>query len=107
MFHLFHISQGLFEFARVGDRVSGLTASRTGITYGLEHDERKGWRVRAGALLKQSRQALIVDEAQDLPEQELKTKLEDTDRVVMREVFAHQIFEPMNAGRLSFSQMKV
>ena len=25
------ISQGLFGFARVGDRVSGLTASRTGI----------------------------------------------------------------------------
>jgi hypothetical protein len=73
------ISQGLFEFARVGDRVSGLTASRTGITYGLEHDERKGWRVRAGALLKQSRQALIVDEAQDLPEQELKTMAEGID----------------------------
>ena len=73
------ISQGLFEFAGVGDRVSGLTASRTGITYGLEHDERKGWRVRAGALLKQSRQALIVDEAQDLPEQELKTMAEGID----------------------------
>lgn len=73
------ISQGIFEFARLGDRVSGLTASRTGITYGLEHDERKGWRVRAGALLKMSRQALIVDEAQDLPDYELKTMAEGID----------------------------
>jgi hypothetical protein len=88
------ISQGLFEFARVGDRVSGLTASRTGITYGLEHDERKGWRVRAGALLKQSRQALIVDEAQDLPDQELKTMAEGIDTGIVKiDRIQQRIFE--------------
>ncbi|MBU4447299.1 MAG: hypothetical protein KKD99_01840 [Proteobacteria bacterium] len=73
------VSQGLFEFAKVGDRVSGLTASRTGIVYGLDHDPRSGWRVKAGALLKMNRQALIVDEAQDLPDHELKPMAEGLD----------------------------
>jgi len=78
------ISQGLFEFARIGDRVSGLTASRTGITYGLDHDTTKGWRVKAGALLKMSRQALIVDESQDLPQHELKTMAEGLDTGMLK-----------------------
>jgi hypothetical protein len=96
------ISQGLFEFARVGDRVSGLTASRTGITYGMDHDERKGWRIKAGALLKQSRQALIVDEAQDLPGQELKTMAEGLDSGIIKiDRIQHKTFE--SATRTLFS----
>ncbi|MBM4274995.1 MAG: hypothetical protein FJ134_11130, partial [Deltaproteobacteria bacterium] len=88
------ISQGIFEFARAGDRVSGLTASRTGITYGLDHDERKGWRVKAGALLKMSRQALIVDEAQDLPQHELKTMAEGLDTGLIKiDRIQHKTFE--------------
>jgi hypothetical protein len=88
------ISQGIFEFARAGDRVSGLTASRTGITYGLDHDERKGWRVKAGALLKMSRQALIVDEAQDLPQHELKIMAEGLDTGLVKiDRIQHKTFE--------------
>jgi hypothetical protein len=73
------IIQSLCETARVGLQVSGMTASRTGITYGCEHDERRGWRIKAGAFLKMNRQILIVDEAQDLAMQELKTMAEGMD----------------------------
>lgn len=96
------VSQKLFEFARVGDRVSGLTASRTGITYGIEHDERRGWRVKAGALLKQNHQALIIDEAQDLPKEELKTMAEGLDTGTIKiDRIQHKVFE--SATRTIFS----
>ena len=72
-------ADSLFGYANVGTRVSGMTASRTGITYALEFNERRGWRIKAGALLKMSRQALIVDEAQDLKEFDLKTMAEALD----------------------------
>jgi hypothetical protein len=88
------VSQSLFDFANVGDRVSGLTTSRTGLTYGCEHDERKGWRVKAGAFLKMSRQALIVDEAQDIKSDELKTMAEGIDTGVTRiDKIANKLFE--------------
>jgi hypothetical protein len=74
------ISEKTFNHAGVGNRVSGMTSSRTGITYACEYDERRGWRIKAGALLKMSRQALIVDEAQDLEEADLKTMAESLDR---------------------------
>jgi hypothetical protein len=48
----------------------------------ISHPE-DGWRVKAGAMLKMSRQALIVDEAQDLPEQDLKTMAEGLDTGVI------------------------
>jgi len=68
------------KLAGVGYQVSGMTSSRTGITYACEYDERRGWRIKAGALLKMSGQALIVDEAQDLAEEDLKTMAEALDR---------------------------
>ena len=74
------VSEVLFNLAGVGYRVSGMTSSRTGITYACEFDERRGWRIKAGALLKMSGQALIVDEAQDLAEADLKTMAEALDR---------------------------
>ena len=90
------ISQGIFEFAGVGDRVSGLTASRTGITYGMDHDERKGWRIKAGAILKQSRQALIIDEAQDVPAEQIKTTAEALDTGHLKiDRIQHRTFESM------------
>ena len=73
------VSEEIFKFANVGYRISGSTASRTGITYSIDYDERRGWRIKAGAHLKMSGQALIVDEAQDLPEAELKTMAEALD----------------------------
>jgi DNA replicative helicase MCM subunit Mcm2 (Cdc46/Mcm family) len=73
------VSTELFKYANVGYRISGSTASRNGITYSIDYDERRGWRIKAGAHLKMSGQALIVDEAQDLPEAELKTMAEALD----------------------------
>ena len=71
-----------------------MTASRTGITYGCEHDERRGWRIKAGALLKMNRQALIVDEAQDVPQEELKTMAEGIDTGLLRiDKIQNKIFE--------------
>ena len=88
------VSEGLFTFANVGHRISGMTASRTGITYGCEHDERRGWRIKAGILLKMSRQALIVDEAQDIPPEELKTMAEGLDTGLIRiDKIQNKIFE--------------
>ena len=88
------VSEGFFNFARIGTRVSGMTASRTGITYGCEHDERRGWRIKAGALLKMNRQALIVDEAQDVPQEELKTMAEGIDTGLLRiDKIQNKIFE--------------
>lgn len=74
------VSEEIFNFARVGYRVSGMTSSRTGITYACEYDDRRGWRIKAGALLKMSGQAMIIDEAQDLAEEDLKTMAEALDR---------------------------
>ena len=73
------VSEGLFNYMGIGYRVSGMTSSRTGITYACDYDERRGWRIKAGALLKMSRQALIIDECQDLREFELKTMAEAMD----------------------------
>ena len=88
------VSEGFFNFARIGSRVSGMTASRTGITYGCEHDERRGWRIKAGILLKMNRQALIVDEAQDIPQEELKTMAEGIDTGLLRiDKIQNKIFE--------------
>ena len=88
------VSEGFFNFARIGNRVSGMTASRTGITYGCEHDERRGWRIKAGALLKMNRQALIVDEAQDIAPEELKTMAEGLDTGLVRiDKIQNKIFE--------------
>lgn len=88
------VSEGFFNFARIGSRVSGMTASRTGITYGCEHDERRGWRIKAGALLKMNRQALIVDEAQDVPQEELKTMAEGIDTGILRiDKIQNKVFE--------------
>jgi DNA replicative helicase MCM subunit Mcm2 (Cdc46/Mcm family) len=78
------VSETMFNYAKCGYRVSGMTSSRTGITYACEFDERLGWRLKAGALLKMSRQALIVDEAQDLKMEELKTMAEGIDTGYVR-----------------------
>jgi hypothetical protein len=74
------ITERICKLAGVGYQVSGMTSSRTGITYACEYDERRGWRIKAGALLKMSGQCLTIDEAQDLPEEDLKTMAEALDR---------------------------
>jgi len=72
-------AEKMLNHAGVGYRVSGMTASRTGITYAIDRDETHGWRIKAGAMLKMSRQALIVDEAQDLEEHDIKTMADAMD----------------------------
>lgn len=84
----------LCDAAKVGLAVSGMTASRTGITYGCEHDERRGWRIKAGAFLKMNRQILLVDEAQDLKSEDLKTMAEGFDSGLTRiDRIQNKIFE--------------
>lgn len=84
----------LCDAAGVGLQVSGMTASRTGITYGCEHDERRGWRIKAGAFLKMNRQILMVDEAQDLKSEDLKTMAEGFDTGLTRiDRIQNKIFE--------------
>ena len=72
-------AEKIMNHANVGYRVSGMTSSRTGITYAIDRDDTHGWRIKAGAMLKMSRQALIVDEAQDLDEHDIKTMAEAMD----------------------------
>ena len=88
------ITGKLCDAASVGLQVSGMTASRTGITYGCEHDERRGWRIKAGAFLKMNRQILLVDEAQDLKSEDLKTMAEGFDTGLTRiDRIQNKIFE--------------
>jgi len=96
------VVQSICEAARVGLQLSGMTASRTGITYGCEYDERRGWRIKAGALLKMNRQILIVDEAQDLKSEDLKTMAEGIDTGLTRiDRIQNKVFE--SATRVIFN----
>jgi len=73
------VAERICNYAGVGSKISGMTSSRTGITYGIEADEKRGWRLKAGELLKMSKQALVIDESQDIEEQDLKTMAESCD----------------------------
>ncbi len=96
------VVQSLCEAGGVGLQVSGMTASRTGITYGCEHDERKGWRIKAGAFLKMNRQILVVDEAQDLKSEDLKTMAEGLETGLTRiDRIQNKVFE--SATRVIFN----
>ena len=65
--------QRIAEFINVGDCFSGLTGSRTGLAYALVEHKQKGWQVRIGRYPANSRKILTVDEAQHLPEWDLRT----------------------------------
>lgn len=56
------------EFVNIGDCFSGLTGSRTGLSYALVEHKQKGWQVRIGRYPANSRKILTVDETQFLPE---------------------------------------
>ena len=57
----------------VGDTFSGLTGSRTGLTYGLSEHKQKGWQVRIGRYPANSGRILSVDEAQFLQQEDIRT----------------------------------
>jgi 5S rRNA maturation endonuclease (ribonuclease M5) len=65
--------QRIAEFINIGDCFSGLTGSRTGLAYALVEHKQKGWQVRVGRYPANSRKILTVDEAQHLPEWDLRT----------------------------------
>ncbi len=61
------------EFTDIGDCFSGLTGSRTGLSYALVEHKQKGWQVRIGRYPANSRKILTVDETQFLPDWDLRT----------------------------------
>jgi hypothetical protein len=65
--------QRIAEFANVGDCLSGLTSSRTGLAYALVEHKQRGWQVRVGRYPANTRKILTVDEAQHIPEWEMRT----------------------------------
>jgi 5S rRNA maturation endonuclease (ribonuclease M5) len=65
--------QAIAEHIGVGDILSGLTASRTGLAYALVEHKQKGWQVRVGRYPANSRKLLTVDEVQFIPERDLRT----------------------------------
>ena len=65
--------QRIAEFINIGDCFSGLTGSRTGLAYALVEHKQKGWQVRVGRYPANSRKILTVDEAQHLPDWDLRT----------------------------------
>lgn len=64
--------QRFAEFANVGDTLSGLTGSRTGLAYALVEHAQKGWQVKVGRYPANSRKILAVDETQHLPDWDLR-----------------------------------
>lgn len=65
--------QAIAEFIEVGDILSGLTASRTGLAYALVEHKQKGWQVRIGRYPANTRKLLAVDEVQFIPKNDLQT----------------------------------
>lgn len=65
--------QRLAEFLNIGDSFSGLTGSRTGLAYALVEHKQKGWQVRIGRYPANHGKILTVDEAQYLPQGDLRT----------------------------------
>ena len=66
-------TQRLAEFVNIGDCFSALTGSRTGLSYALVEHKQKGWQVKIGRHPANSRKLLIVDEAQHLPDWDIRT----------------------------------
>jgi len=65
--------QAISEYIGVGDVLSGLTGSRTGLAYALVEHKQKGWQVRVGRYPANTRRLLAVDEVQFIPERDLRT----------------------------------
>ena len=63
----------LGDFIGVGEIISGLTASRTGITYGLREFKGKGWQIKIGRFPANTKKILFIDELQYLKPEEIRT----------------------------------
>ncbi len=69
----------LSEFLGVGDTFSGLTGSRTGLCYALVETKAKGWQIKIGRYPANNRKILLVDEAQNLEDFDLKSLAKSMD----------------------------
>jgi len=65
--------QAIAEYIEVGDILSGLTGSRTGLAYALVEHKQKGWQIRIGRYPANTRKLLAVDEVQFIPKNDLQT----------------------------------
>ncbi len=63
----------LADYVGIGDIVSGLTSSRTGITYGLSEHAQKGWMIKIGRYPANSRKIVCIDEIQYIKERDIRT----------------------------------
>jgi len=66
------VFNSISTYAGVGDIVSALTSSRTGLAYALVEHKQKGWQVKIGRYPANNGKLLTVDEAQHLPEFDLR-----------------------------------
>lgn len=65
--------KALSEFMGIGDVVSGLTTSRTGISYAMVEHKQKGWQVKIGRYPANTRRLLAIDEVQFVHSEDLRT----------------------------------
>lgn len=61
------------EFLNIGDCLSGITSSRTGLAYAMSEHKQKGWQVKIGRYPANSRKILTVDEIQYIAEEDMRT----------------------------------
>jgi hypothetical protein len=66
-----HMFNKVADFIGVGDMVSGLSSSRTGISYSLIQDS-NGWTIKWGLLPLNTRKLLAIDEAGVIDKQDLR-----------------------------------
>lgn len=62
----------LSEYINLGDCFSGLTGSRTGLSYALVDHKQRGWQVKIGRYPANSRKILAIDEGQHIDEFDLR-----------------------------------
>ncbi|GAI04032.1 unnamed protein product, partial [marine sediment metagenome] len=61
------------DYVSIGDMVSGLTSSRTGITYGLKEHHQKGWQIKIGRYPANTRKLVCIDEIQYIKPRDVRT----------------------------------
>jgi hypothetical protein len=84
----------LHEFLGLGDVFSSQTGSRTGLVYSIIAGPGGMWSCKAGLFPRSSRRILCVEEAQELPADELRTLKEAMDSGIVRvERAAHAHYE--------------
>lgn len=66
------ITRRISEYAKVGDFFSGLTGSRTGLAYAMVDHKDRGWEIKVGRYVANSRKILFADEIQKIERSELQ-----------------------------------